>query len=220
MAKRSRKSRGKPTLRVVAPPQPRMEMAVSDNDQRIAREAMLKRQRGEKLSQEEERAIARVARERERVDRWKYYRSIPKKHWKEMSGRQDKVLNEQAGRYGVPIGGPIIDLVAVVAWLHTFLADNAGILAAGKVDDPLMIGDSPALERYRAAKAEHAELDLAERKKMLIDRAEIHARLTRIASAHKAFRETLERKLGRDALDWFEQALEVLEREAEGLDNP
>jgi phage terminase Nu1 subunit (DNA packaging protein) len=38
-------------------------------------------------------------------------------------------------------------------------------------EDPLLTaGDSPGLERYRLAKAAHAELDLAERKGELIDR--------------------------------------------------
>jgi hypothetical protein len=220
MAKRpSRKSRSrsktKPALRVVAPPAARLPLAVSADDQRIAREALGKRQRGEKLSQIEQRALTRVEKERERVQRWDYYRTIPKGHWKEMSGRQDKVLNEQAGRYGIPLGGPVIDLTQVVTWLHQFLADKAAILAAGAVDDPLMVGDSPALERYRTLKADLLAIDLAERQETVIDRAKMHERLARMAAAAKGFNEKLERKYGRDAADWFEQMLEVWEREAE-----
>ena len=46
--------------------------------------------------------------------RWRYYRTIPQKHWKVMSGRQTKVLAEQAQRYGLPFGSASIDLPAVV----------------------------------------------------------------------------------------------------------
>lgn len=42
-----------------------------------------------------------------------------------MSGRQTKVLNEQAERYGIPLGGRTINLPAVVRALHEFLARNA-----------------------------------------------------------------------------------------------
>src|SRR5947209_7183629 len=35
--------------------------------------------------------------------------------------------------------------------------------------DPLMVGDSPALERYRAARARMAELDLEERQRTHVD---------------------------------------------------
>ncbi len=69
-----------------------------------------------------------------------------------MSGRQTKVINEQAERYGIPFGGATINLPTVVRALHDFLADNAVKLA--RDDDPLMQGvGSPALERYREERA-------------------------------------------------------------------
>ncbi len=40
-----------------------------------------------------------------------------------MSGRQAKVLQEQAARYGIPFGGSTIDLPEVVRALHDFLAN-------------------------------------------------------------------------------------------------
>lgn len=54
--------------------------------------------------------------------------------------------------------------------------------------DPLLEadGDSPGLERYRLAKAEHAELDLAERRKELISVAELRQLLGWLLSPIKA----------------------------------
>ena len=60
-----------------------------------------------------------------------------------MSGRQTKVLNEQADRYGLPLGGPVIDLPKLARALHDFLAANAKKL---NTDDTALLGggNSPA----------------------------------------------------------------------------
>ncbi len=56
------------------------------------------------LTKEERRALKRHEREKEERLRWQYYEAIPQKHWRTMSGRQAKVINEQADRYGIPFG--------------------------------------------------------------------------------------------------------------------
>src|SRR6186997_2738194 len=102
----------------------------------------------QELSRAERAALKRHEKEKEERLRWQYYAAIPQKHWRDMSGRQTKVLNEQAARYGIPFGGANINLPAVVRALHDFLADNAYKLA--RDDDDMMQGNgSPALERYR-----------------------------------------------------------------------
>ena len=105
------------------------------------------------MTKEERRLLKRHESEKEERLRWQYYASIPQKHWRNMSGRQTKVINEQAQRYGIPFGGASINLPAVVRALHDFLADNAVKLA--RDDDELMQGNgSPALERYREERTE------------------------------------------------------------------
>src|SRR4026207_434341 len=102
----------------------------------------------QELTQQERDVLKRHEREKEERLRWQFYGSIPQKHWREMSGRQTKVINEQATRYGLPFGGAQISLPAVVRAFHDFLADNSVKLA--REDDALMQGNgSPALERYR-----------------------------------------------------------------------
>ena len=104
-------------------------------DHKTAAEAYSKLTRGEKLSRTERSAVKRFEKQREEVLRWKYYRSIPKKHWRQMSGRQVKVINEQAQRYGLPMSGANVSLLDVIRALHDFLAENAKRLA--KTGDPL-----------------------------------------------------------------------------------
>jgi hypothetical protein len=86
-----------------------------------------------------------------------------------MSGRQTKVIHEQAVLYGIPFGGAAINLSEVVRSLHDFLAANARKLSAD--DDMLGSGvPSPALERYREERAIMAKLDRQERERQLVRR--------------------------------------------------
>jgi hypothetical protein len=121
----------------------------------------------EALSAPERTALKRHERDKEERLRWQFYRSIPQKHWRAMSGRQAKVINEQAERYGLPLGGPTVNLPALARALHDFLAENALKLAQDD-DDPLLRGGgSPALEQYRVERTALARLDRLEREGIL-----------------------------------------------------
>src|SRR5439155_17515646 len=129
----------------------------------------------------EREALKRHEKEQEEKRRWQYYRSIPQKHCREMSGRQAKVLIEQAECYGIPFGGATVDLPKVVRALHDFLADNAVKLA--REEDPLMQGGgSLALERYREERAALARLDRLEREKELLPREAARQTLGQVAA--------------------------------------
>lgn len=121
-------------------------------DKPLITRAYQKVMQGQTLTALERAAVKRFEKEKEERLRWKHYASIPQKHWRQMSGRQTKVLQEQAARHGIPFDGPVINLPAVVRGLHDFLADNAAKLA--RDDDPMLEGSgSPALERYRSERA-------------------------------------------------------------------
>lgn len=62
-------------------------------------------------------------------------RAIPKRLYNTWSGRQTKVLHDQARRYGMPLEGATIDLIEVVEWIHDFLAENKRDLAFLGCDD-------------------------------------------------------------------------------------
>lgn len=166
---------------------------------------------GEKLTAQERSALRRYEKQQEEERRWQYYESIPQKHWREMSGRQTKVLHEQAERYGIPFGEKKINLPAVVRALHNFLAENHRRLAD---NDELMnpAVASPALERYREERALMARLDRLERENTLIDRVQMHNALIRIAAIIRAAGSSLQRQFGPEAAGILNEALDDAER--------
>lgn len=171
---------------------------------------------GKQLSTREQSTLKRIEKEKEERLRQKFYQSIPQKHWREMSGRQTKVINEQAARYGIPFGGSVINLPAVVRALHDFLADNAVKLA--RDDDDLMQGSgSPALERYREERAIIARLERMEREASLIPRDEMREALGRLAGLLRTAGETLEREHGVEARSVLDEALDDAEREIDEM---
>jgi hypothetical protein len=166
----------------------------------------------EELSRREREALKRHEKEQEEKRRWQYYRSIPQKHWREMSGRQAKVLIEQAERYGIPFGGATVDLPKVVRHWHDFLADNAVKLA--KDDDPLMQGSgSPALERYREERAALARLDRLEREGVLLPREKARQAMGQVASILRGAGDALQRQFGAAAVEILYEALGDAQRE-------
>jgi hypothetical protein len=199
--------------------QPIAAGAASRVDADLVARAYRKVMNKEELTNEERRALKRHETEKEEQLRWKYYQTIPQKHWRDMSGRQTKVLNEQALRYGIPFGGATISLPHVVKALHDFLADNAQKLA--RDDDPLMQGSgSPALERYREERATMVRLDRLAREGELLPRDEVREALGRIASIIRSAGDMLERHHGAGALDILTEALDDAQRELDRCFGP
>jgi len=181
-------------------------------DRKLAAEAYRKVLSGRELTVREQTALKRFEKDKEERLRWQYYASIPQKHWRDMSGRQAKVINEQALRYDIPFGGATISLPAVVRALHDFLADNAHKLAQD--DDALLQGaGSPALERYREERALIARLDRLEREGQLLPRDEVRVALGRIAAIIRGAGDTLQQQFGQTAADILLEALEDAGRE-------
>lgn len=193
-------------------PLPQPADATSRVDDEVARRAYRKFIDRQELTQAEREVLKRHEKQKEEQLRWKYYRSIPQKHWRQMSGRQTKVINEQATRYGIPFGGAKIDLTAVVKALHDFLAENALKLAR---DDDILLqgGSSPALERYREERAELARLDRLERQRQLLPRDEVKQSLGRIAAIIRSAGDAIQRQFGASAVDILYEALADAQRE-------
>ena len=167
---------------------------------------------GKELTRSERETLKRHEKQKEEKLRWQYYRAIPQKHWRQMSGRQTKVINDQATRYSIPFGGASIDLPNVVKALHDFLAENAQRLA--REDDGMLLGgSSPALERYREERAKLARLDRMERQSRLLPRDQVREALGRIAGILRDAGDTLLRQFGNSAAEVMLEALDDAERE-------
>lgn len=181
-------------------------------DQELVARAYRKVVTKQELSAAERTALRRHEKQKEERLRWQHYASIPQKHWRQMSGRQTKVLHEQAMRYNLPLGGPTINLPALARALHDFLADNAAKLA--RDDDELLTGGtSPALERYREERALLARLDRLERQGQLLDREQARSALARIATVLRGAGDSLQQQFGPAARDLLDEALDDAQTE-------
>lgn len=79
-------------------------------------------------------------------------------------------------------------------------------------DDPLLnAGDSVGLERYRMAKAQLAELDLAEREKVMLSADAVHDGLAIIAQSFRKACEALQRKFGAEAFLILDESVKEAE---------
>jgi hypothetical protein len=188
----------------------------STGEQELVRRALAKLSAGQKLNRSEQAALRRYEKASEERKRREYYRAIPQKHWRELSGRQAKVLNEQEARYGIPVGRSVIDLALVARWMHDFLAANATKLAALDGDDPMMaVGNSPALEEYRKWSAQAMKLKVLRLEQSLVPLSDIHEELVRLARLIRQASERLGRKFGAEAQEIVDEALDDWERELE-----
>lgn len=142
--------------------------------------------------------------------RWRIYESIPQRHWIAMSGRQAKVLNEQASRYGLPFGGATIDLPTLARALHDFLAIHARRLARQMPGDYIEDDDGEAkdnLELYRGERYLRERLKRLAEEQSLLPRVEVHDRFARVAAILRNAGELLQRQFGRDAHQILEEAI-------------
>jgi hypothetical protein len=187
-------------------------------DQRLAMAALEKQRRGEKPTREETSALRRYEAEVEEEQRLRHLRTVKKKDWATWSGRQIKVINEQAERYGLPIGGPEIDLPAFVKAFHDFLSENSRKLSGPISDDPSMAGiRSPATERKRRLECKKLKLQLARERGTVIDRKTVHAGHGRIGSILRVAGEALARQFGPAAQKILNDALDNCERETDRM---
>jgi len=187
-------------------------------DQTLALEAIAKRRRGEIPSDREQRALNRVEKRQEEQRRWEYYRAIPLKHWVEMSGRERKVLYEQAKLYNLAFADKEINLPVVVRQFHDFLSKlsrHGGKLIRSVVDGDYDL-DGPqteSLDRLRTAKAEKEEFNLRVLRKKYLSVDEIQELFAVIASGLRQTLDSLQRQFGPEAMQIVKEGIEDMERQ-------
>ena len=139
--------------------------SIADNLEREeAIAALNKRRNGAKLSKREISSIRKFEKKREEENQLKVLTAIPQKTLVELLGTSRKILREWEAN-GLPRKADRnYDLFAVLSWLKDRWTKK------GKEPSDK---ESPALERYRLAKAKHAELELAKLSGDLLDRQEV-----------------------------------------------
>lgn len=174
-------------------------------DCNLAAQAIAKNAAGIKPTTQEQAALRRISRKSEEQERWHHYRTIPQKHWREMSGRQAKVINEQAARYDLPFAGPFVDLPELVKALHDLLATHKFRLATDPTpEEP----DELTRERTLTARLKRLEAE-----KQLLPRGFVREFLQRLAAHHRRFGDRLQKQFGNAAHDMFERLVADVGRE-------
>lgn len=177
--------------------------------QELAAAAAKKKLRGEKLTREEVRALERVQQERDDQLRAMHYRTVPKKDWVAWSGRQHKILADQARLYGLPLEGKTIDLPAVVRWLHELLASKGRRLVE---QDAAGDAATRAIDEKRQIETEIRKRELAELDGQLVSREATRLLWTSVAAILRRYGETVQRDYGPAAVEQWNDALSECER--------
>lgn len=134
-------------------------------------------------------------------------------------GVSETTVRKEWKARGMPGESGAWPLDRIAQWRHDRdIADKRRAVSLGSDEDPLLSGPvSPALERFREARASIAELDFLKRTGDVIDREQIHEVFSRIAMVLRGAGEKLERDFGGDARGIFDAALDEAERVADGV---
>jgi hypothetical protein len=177
----------------------------------LVQSALRKQAAREALTPKESRAIDQWnAEENERRGRL-WLRSLTKKQYCELVGRQVKVVNDQADRYGIPLRGATVDALEVFKWIHDFLAKHKHTLPAIIHGEPGAASPSDQLkleqiEVYRRrVKLLENKIELAE--ETLLPRVEVHELLAQLAKVLRGAGERLHKQHGPQAASILEVAL-------------
>ncbi len=203
-----------------APQQTTAEQLRQKQLETLVQAALQKKKAGEKLLQREIAALEKFEQQQDERRGLRFVRAIPKKFWCEWSGRQHRTLNAQADLYGLPVGGPVIDLVALAKWLHDWLAQHKQALSELVAVDDLPAGEAKTLQgKLLAEKVEQLkhrnlllETQLAEKQQKLLPRDQVHELLVRAAQILRGAGDRLYKRHGQEAGDILAQALDDFEQ--------
>ena len=189
-----------------------MSREITSADKALARQAQGKQLAGKKLTRQETQALARVRKQMEEEARWQHYGSIPKGHYCKLAGRQQKVVDEQARRYDLPLIGPNCNLAQVLSRFHDLLAQWGPRMLQAEEESEMLGGEtSPALERWREEKFLLARIERREKERRLIPIDLLNRYMQLFASQLRTFGERLQKHYGPAALDAWHEHLEAME---------
>lgn len=186
-------------------------------DDALAMAAVEKLQSGNAPTERERRALARFEKRQGAALRRHHYETVSKKDWREMSGRSNQVLNEQADRYGAPLRGAAIHLPDFIKWFHDFIAENSHVLKGrGEAEalDGAELAGKEALVRQRSSRADKLDIEVGRMKGELIPLDDFRMYWQVICAHMRKAEASLGRRFGREAATILKKAREKAEAEA------
>jgi hypothetical protein len=137
-------------------------------DQGLATAGLARLGKGQQPTTRQAAAIHRISREAENRDRFRFYSSVPSKHYSLLSGLPLRTLKAQQATLGIPCAGERVDLGKVLTWAHNYA--DAAAKRQRKAKE-----QSENLERLRGLNGDLAAHELADRQKSLVSTADLDA---------------------------------------------
>jgi len=198
---RPRRSKPSRTADPAPPVEPLDVPGITAADKHLASIALGKIKSGANPSRDENAALRRVQLAMDEKKKWALYRAIPQADWCKLSGRSRKVLRDQARKLNLPMGAESIDLAVLLPALHDlFSRIDAGMVNGPATDD--------ADARLKMAKAEIAELQVAERTGRVVSRAAVQQCYAVIGHSLRKAAEVLGKHHGAEAQRILDERLD------------
>ena len=194
----------------------RAEQIEREQQVALVQSAIKKHRAGQPLSRQETTAWKRFEREEDERRGRRFVESVPKSLYCEWSGRQTKILHDEADLYGMPLRGSTIHVPDLVRWLHNFLTkykhDLPGLVKGGDPGDGRTPGLREQISEQRLVterlKTEEHEIALAEKRQQLVPVEPLHLKLGQLAKILRTTGEQLYKNHGQAAGDLMAAALE------------
>ena len=177
-------------------------------DEHLAAMALYQMHLGRTPSPVELQAYKRHAGHIEETLRRHHLQTVPKGDYVKMSGRQQKVIDTQAVRWGMPVAGPTVNIYQLVLWLHEWFGENGRAVA--RVSDPKP--DKPESE-IEALKVERMRFDLERARGDWVPREDVLEGFAVIAEHVRRGIETLQKTFGPSAHETMVESLDAAMRE-------
>lgn len=188
-----------------APKQPRSPLTDAQrSDRELARAAQAKQDAGERPSQAEMAAQRRVEKAWQEEYRWKLYRAIPAKDWRQLSGLTARQIIDQSETFSLPFRGATVDLTVLVPAIHRLLKENRSAIATNEPIEP----KTASSERLQRAQAELKELEIEERRKLLVSTSHVHEVFGLVAGVLRMAADALRAEFGDRASGILAEAIE------------
>lgn len=179
-----------------------------------ALEAKLKQAKGFTLTTGEEALIRRYDTEVAEDIRDGLLLNLPKGVYCKLAGRHQRVVDDQAVRYEMPIDGPKIDLYQVVKKFHDILGEwGPTIRELQGEEGSLRIEKMKEEIELLKKRSKAIDIDIKNRQSEFIDRATLRIRMEWLANKLRGFSERLGRRFGGDAQALFNTLLTQIEEE-------
>lgn len=178
-------------------------------------ELRLKQLRGQALNGKETGILEKWNRDFTRAVLVEGLRSVPKGIYCQMAGRQQKVIDEFAARYDLPIGSDRIDLFLVLNSFHSRVSELAAASRPYQdIDDAELQREKLRQEIVKLQKqSDTLSIDISTKLAELIPKAIVVERLEWLSGRLRAFGSQLHRIAGPTAQEALNEFLATLSKE-------